>query len=263
MAVSLSGSTKIKGQSWRTASTTFWKPAPPMRGKPHCWRPCRSRSHLAQRRTPRLWPHPRRDRPDVDHQPGSSGDPAGHAQVGPDGVAEPGAALRRLQRRAAGSARPHLRVARPDLRPGGAAEAIIGASPARCSPPACGAAMCCTTASPITSPRRARCSKAAPMRSAAPSSPPAPAIPSCRCRRSRPSRPAAYAGTPDYLKIILEKADETGADLSSLRLGPCHRRRLHAGRASASIRIAGLRSSRATARPISAWSPMRAPPAKA
>ena len=32
-------------------------------------------------------------------------------------------------------------------------------------------------------------------------------------------RPAAYAGTPDYLKIILEKADETGIDLSSLQLG--------------------------------------------
>ncbi|HYG89807.1 MAG TPA: AMP-binding protein [Azospirillum sp.] len=32
-------------------------------------------------------------------------------------------------------------------------------------------------------------------------------------------KPAAYVGTPDYLKIILEKADELGADLSSLKFG--------------------------------------------
>jgi phenylacetate-CoA ligase len=32
-------------------------------------------------------------------------------------------------------------------------------------------------------------------------------------------QPVAYAGTPDYLKVILEKADETSADMSSLRLG--------------------------------------------
>ena len=32
-------------------------------------------------------------------------------------------------------------------------------------------------------------------------------------------KPAAYVGTPDYLKIILEKADELGADLSSLKVG--------------------------------------------
>lgn len=32
-------------------------------------------------------------------------------------------------------------------------------------------------------------------------------------------RPAGYAGTPDYLKVILEKADEQGVDLSFLRLG--------------------------------------------
>lgn len=32
-------------------------------------------------------------------------------------------------------------------------------------------------------------------------------------------RPAAYCGTPDFLKSILEKADELGLDVSSLRLG--------------------------------------------
>lgn len=32
-------------------------------------------------------------------------------------------------------------------------------------------------------------------------------------------KPAAYAGTPSFLKIILEKAAETGADCSSLALG--------------------------------------------
>ncbi|MCI4660711.1 MAG: AMP-binding protein [Neomegalonema sp.] len=30
-------------------------------------------------------------------------------------------------------------------------------------------------------------------------------------------RPTAYAGTPDYLKVILEKADELGTDIGSLR----------------------------------------------
>ena len=30
-------------------------------------------------------------------------------------------------------------------------------------------------------------------------------------------RPTAYAGTPDYLKVLLDKAAETGADLSSIR----------------------------------------------
>ena len=30
-------------------------------------------------------------------------------------------------------------------------------------------------------------------------------------------RPVGYAGTPDFLKIVLDKADETGADVSSIR----------------------------------------------
>ena len=30
-------------------------------------------------------------------------------------------------------------------------------------------------------------------------------------------RPSAYAGTPDFLKIIVEKADETGADIASVK----------------------------------------------
>lgn len=32
-------------------------------------------------------------------------------------------------------------------------------------------------------------------------------------------RPVAYSGTPDFLKVILDRARETGADLSSFRLG--------------------------------------------
>lgn len=32
-------------------------------------------------------------------------------------------------------------------------------------------------------------------------------------------RPTAYAGTPDYLKVILDRADELGADVSSLTRG--------------------------------------------
>ena len=36
-------------------------------------------------------------------------------------------------------------------------------------------------------------------------------------------RPACYAGTPDFLKAILEKGDELGLDLSSLPARPCHR----------------------------------------
>ena len=32
-------------------------------------------------------------------------------------------------------------------------------------------------------------------------------------------RPVGYAGTPDFLKIVLDKADETGADVSSIRRG--------------------------------------------
>jgi phenylacetate-CoA ligase len=32
-------------------------------------------------------------------------------------------------------------------------------------------------------------------------------------------RPQVYCGTPDFLKVMLDKADETGRDLSSFRLG--------------------------------------------
>jgi phenylacetate-CoA ligase len=32
-------------------------------------------------------------------------------------------------------------------------------------------------------------------------------------------RPVAYSGTPDFLKVILDRAQETGADLNSFRLG--------------------------------------------
>ena len=35
-------------------------------------------------------------------------------------------------------------------------------------------------------------------------------------------RPRGYVGTPDFLKLILEKADELGHDTGSVGLGPCY-----------------------------------------
>ncbi|WP_431270100.1 phenylacetate--CoA ligase family protein [Dankookia sp. P2] len=40
-----------------------------------------------------------------------------------------------------------------------------------------------------------------------------------QARAAAQLRPRCYSGTPDFLKAILEKADELGLDLSSLRLG--------------------------------------------
>jgi len=40
-----------------------------------------------------------------------------------------------------------------------------------------------------------------------------------QARAAAQLRPRCYAGTPDFLKTILEKADELGLDLGSLRLG--------------------------------------------
>jgi phenylacetate-CoA ligase len=40
-----------------------------------------------------------------------------------------------------------------------------------------------------------------------------------QARAAAQLRPRCYSGTPDFLKTILEKADELGLDLSSLRLG--------------------------------------------
>ena len=57
---------------------------------------------------------------------------------------------------------------------------------------------------------------AARTRSAARCSRPAPARPSSRCRRSPTCGPTAYVGTPSFLRILLEKAAETGIDI-------CHR----------------------------------------
>ena len=54
-------------------------------------------------------------------------------------------------------------------------------------------------------------------RSAARSSRRAPARPSCSCRRWPTCRPDAYVGTPSFLRILLEKADETGTPLPSLK----------------------------------------------
>ena len=51
---------------------------------------------------------------------------------------------------------------------------------------------------------------------AAPCFPAAPARPSSRCRRWPNLQPAGYVGTPSFLKIILEKADEMGVQPPSL-----------------------------------------------
>ena len=109
---------------------------------------------------------------------------------------------------AAGGAGARLRVARADLRARRGAARLLAARARAASPPAFAPATSCTTASPITSRRPARCSRRARMRSAARCFPAAPARPSCRCRRWPTSQPDGYVGTPSFLKIILEKADE-------------------------------------------------------
>jgi phenylacetate-CoA ligase len=94
--------------------------------------------------------------------------------------------------------------------------------------PACRPATCCRTALPITSRRRPSWSKA--RRPAGLRGDPG---------RHRPDRaagqcdgglkPDAYVGTPSFLKIIIEKAQEMGADISSVQRPwsapkPCRRR---------------------------------------
>ena len=44
------------------------------------------------------------------------------------------------------------------------------------------------------------------------------AIPRYRCRRSLDLRPSVYCGTPSFLKILLEKGRQSGADISSLKI---------------------------------------------
>ena len=65
-------------------------------------------------------------------------------------------------------------------------------------------------------------------------------------------RPHAYAGTPSFLRIALEKADELGLELPSLTQGLGRRRGLPAGAARRAARHAASRPTRATAPPTSA-----------
>ena len=70
-------------------------------------------------------------------------------------------------------------------------------------------------------------------------------------------RPDAYVGTPSFLRILLEKADETGVALPSLKKAS-----LGGEAFPAALRdwLAGARHrrpTRATAPPTSAWSPTR------
>ena len=87
-----------------------------------------------------------------------------------------------------------------------------------CSPPAFAPATWCTTASAITSrPAGAMMESGAVRDRLHRLSRPAPARPSCSCRRWPTLRPDAYVGTPSFLRILLEKADETGVALPSLK----------------------------------------------
>jgi phenylacetate-CoA ligase len=67
-------------------------------------------------------------------------------------------------------------------------------------------------------------------------------------------RPACYAGTPDYLKAILEAAEALGLDLSSLRFGHVTGG-AYCRRCAPSTPTAASPCCRATAQPTSAWSP--------
>ena len=81
------------------------------------------------------------------------------------------------------------------------------------------AATSCTIPSPITSRPAASFSNPARMRSAARSFPAASAIPSSSSRRSRITSRSGYVGTPDFLKILLDTAEKTGKDASSIKRG--------------------------------------------
>ena len=67
--------------------------------------------------------------------------------------------------------------------------------------------------------RPARCSRRAPSRCGCTVYRRGPARPRCRWRRSRELRINAYVGTPSFLKLIVEKADELKADISCLQQG--------------------------------------------
>ena len=76
-------------------------------------------------------------------------------------------------------------------------------------------------------------------------------------------RPDAYVGTPSFLRILLEKADETGRRLPSLNKALARRRSVSAERCATGSPRAASPPTRATARPTSAWSPTRPTRAKA
>ncbi len=174
-----------------------------------CSRNCRGRS-----RTPRLTrPRLRASSPTSTPLPSRRAlrlPAAGHAQVGVPRSAEGGPAVRRLRgdalraTRSASSRRPARSTSRK------AAGPTTGGSRGRCSRRVSAVAISCTTAFPTTSRRPDRCWKPARRRWAARCSPPGSARPSSRCRRWPSCRPAGYVGTPSFLKIILEKADEIG-----------------------------------------------------
>ena len=70
-------------------------------------------------------------------------------------------------------------------------------------------------------------------------------------------RPDAYVGTPSFLRILLEKADETGVALPSLKKASRRRRGVSRRRCATGSRRAASPATRATAPPTSAWSPTR------
>ena len=160
--------------------------------------------------------HPRRRRRRVDHDPRGARAGSGDAQVGAARPAEIGPSVRRprgnaLGRRACASSR---RPARSTSRK--AAGPTTGGWRGPCSRPAFAAAISCTTVFRTTSRRRARCSRPERTRSAAPCFPAGIGQTEQQVQAMADLRPAGYVGTPSFLKIILEKADEMGIALPSL-----------------------------------------------
>ena len=145
---------------------------------------------------------------------------------------KPQTAARRPERDAGREAREDLRVAGPDLRARGHGAGLVAHRARAATPPAFVPATWCATPSPTTSRRPARCwrSGALALRLHG------------RADRHRPDRAAGrrdraicasarYIGTPSFLKLIVEKADELKADISCLKKAHGRRRVPAAGAA--------------------------------
>ena len=162
-----------------------------------------------------------------------------------------------------GEAGARLRVARPDLRAGGPPRPTIGVSRARCSPRVFAAAISSTTAFRTTSRPRARCWKPARMRSAAPCFPAGTGQTELQVQAMAELEPTGYVGTPSFLRIILEKADEMGVALPSLDKALVSAEAFPREPSATRSLARGIAGYQATRRPTSARSPTRRERAKA